>query len=388
MRHGDEVRVITNHPHYPDGRVWAGYNPSSIRREITDGIKILRLPVLARPNSGLVNRVVDQGSFAAAATVAIQEVRSADVMLVESPPLFLGLTARWLSAVARRPYVFHVADPWPDYPIEVGALRGRLTIGLARWMERLAYGGAEAITTPTEGCARMIRQQPGAGEKVRVVPNGVNTQRFSHSQSVENARASLGWPRDTFTFVYSGTIGLAQGLGTLLDAAEKLSRMAPPTYAIRIVGAGAERSDLESAASRRGLTGIYFEPARAASEVPTVLAAADVALVLLRKGRLAEAALPTKLVEALAAGKPVIVSADGEARMLVVDARAGHGTPAEDAEALARAMAHVLRTPDDLPLLGRNARELAGARFDRSRVVRLLRGVLADSSASDAREVS
>ena len=83
-------------------------------------------------------------------------------MLIESPPLFMAGTGRWLAMLTRRPYVLHVADPWPDYPIEVGALRNTIGIAAARWLERTAYAGAAAITTPTVGCAQIIERQPEA----------------------------------------------------------------------------------------------------------------------------------------------------------------------------------------------------------------------------------
>jgi glycosyltransferase involved in cell wall biosynthesis len=374
MRLGDEVRVITNHPHYPDGVVWPTYNALTIRRETMDGIRVLRLPVLARPNTRFLNRIVDQASFAIAAAAAVREVRWADVLLVESPPLFLGLTARWLSAVARRPYVFHVADPWPDYPIEVGALRGSVPIRMARWLERRAYAGASGITTPTEGCARIIAAQVGSPGKVRVVPNGVDLRRFDPSHDTQRARAALGWPSDPFTFVYTGTVGLAQGLGTLLDAAERLSQTdGLPPYSIRIIGDGAERKGLEGSAARRGLTAISFERPRPASEVPLVLAAADAVLVLLRRGRLAEVALPTKLVEALGAGRPVVVSSDGEANRLVAEGQVGFAAPSEDPAALSETMAMMLTRPHDVAARSGRARTLAEGRFDRAATVAQLR---------------
>jgi glycosyltransferase involved in cell wall biosynthesis len=372
---GDEVRVITNHPHYPAGIVPPGFHPITIRREVIDGIPVLRLPVLARPNTGIVDRIIDQGSFAFAAAAATEEVRWADVLLVESPPLFLGLTARWLSHVTRRPYVFHVADPWPDYPIEVGALRGSMAIRLARWLERVSYAGAHAITTPTRGCAAIIAPRAPLGS-VRVIPNAVDTERFRLPMTRGEARTQLGWDPAVFTFVYVGNIGLAQGLGTLLKAANRLaSTLDQQRVAIRIVGDGPERTQLEAEALSTGLGIVKFDGSRAIDEIPTILTAADVALILLRRGKLAEAALPTKLVEAMAAGQPIVISADGDARSLVDDALAGWSAPAEDADALAAAMKQAMLDGGE-SLRGARGRAVAVNRFDRKQAVELIREVL------------
>src|SRR5215212_9973500 len=90
---GHEVRVLTGPPHYPTGRVQDGYSALRVRRELIDEVSTLRLPMIPRPNGGFADRLIDQLSFAITACTAIPIVRWADVLVVESPPLFLGATA-------------------------------------------------------------------------------------------------------------------------------------------------------------------------------------------------------------------------------------------------------------------------------------------------------
>ena len=378
---GDECRVVTNHPHYPSGGVRAGYRPWTVRHDVVDGVQVLRLPVIARPNSGFANRVVDQASFAALAAAAVPSARWADVLIVESPPLFLGFTARWLSGVSGRPYVLHVADPWPDYPIELGALTSPLAIRAARALERWAYAGASAITAPTAGVVYVISKQPQAAGKTHVIPNGVDTRRFLPDMPPQEARQRLGWD-EGFTVTYAGTVGLAQGLQTLLHAAVDLERLTPSSTQfpmIRVVGAGVEREALAGLARDRGLQRISFEEPVASDRIPEVLAASDALVVMLRAGRLAEAALPTKLVEGMAAGRPLLVSGAGEAAGIVLGAHAGAVCGAEDGPALAQA---ILRLSTDTVVtreMGRAARDAAVREFDRPVIVQRLRAIL-DSS--------
>lgn len=376
MRLGDDIRVVTNHPHYPDGRVRPGYRSLGVRRETVCGVRTLRLPVVARPNRGFVDRIVDQFSFSSVAPAAVPEARWADVLLVESPPLFLAVTGRLLAVVSQRPYVLHVADPWPDYPIEIGALRAPLAIGLARWLERTAYAGAAAITTPTRGCAAMIEAQPVAHDKVRVVPNGVDVARFTTDTSPTDAKRQLGWPEDELTFVYAGTVGLAQGLQTLIDAAGILEQSDRTGPTIRIVGGGAEWEALRAESQRSGIAKLRFHPAVPAVDIPMVLSAADASLVLLKPGRMAEAALPTKLVEALASARPVIVSADGESAKTIAESDAGWVSPAGDAVALAESMMAAAKDAPARAVRGRNARRLAEREFDRDQAVASFREIL------------
>lgn len=376
---GHDVRVVTGPPHYPDGIVRTGYSALRPSREVIDDVQVVRLPVLARRNGGLIDRTIDQGSFAAAAIAAVGHVRWSDVVLVESPPLFLGLSAVILRAIARRPYVFHVADPWPDFPIAMGALRNPLAQRAALAIETLAYRGASRITTVTPGLVELLDAKPAAHGKVRLVPNGVDVRRFDASLDPAAARAALGWPEERLTLVYAGSVGLAQGLGTLLDAVEPL---AGEGVAVRILGEGFERDQLAADAARRDLRHVHFEPGVPRDRIPAVLAAADGILTLLRRGPLYEHSLPTKLLEGLAAGRPLVVSAAGEAARIVADAGAGVVAAPEDPAALREAIRAL--GSGDRQAMGRAARRVAETAYDRPAVVDRLATYLQEAVALGA----
>jgi hypothetical protein len=361
---GNDVRILTGPPHYPDGHVRSGYSPVRYRRELLDGVPVTRLPMWPRPNRGILDRTIDQGSFAAVAGCALHMARWSDVVLVESPPLFLGLTAVWYRLVARRRYVFHVADPWPDFPIALGALQHPVLVRLARLMESTAYRHASLITTVTPGLVDRLSTNPAAGGKVRLLPNGVDVSRFGTDVDVSTVRASIGWSEGRFIIVYLGTVGLAQGVGTLLDALELLP---DPNVEVHVIGEGIERSALEESARRRGIAGVRFHAGIPATQVARTLAAADAVLVMLRRGPLYDHSLPTKLLEGLAAGKPLIVSAGGEAARLVTDSGAGFTSAPEDPIALRDAIA-ACANASDLAARGAAARRLSES-FDRRRII-------------------
>jgi len=311
---GHDVRVLTGPPHYPDGQVRHGYGSARVQHERRKGVPIVRLPMIARPNRGFIDRVIDHGSFAAVATGALKEVRWAEVLLVESPPLFLGLTAAFHRIATRRPYLFHVADPWPDFPIEMGVLRNRYAQRVAFGIEGMAYRYASLITTVTPGLVALLDAKPTATGRVRLLPNGVDVNRFNDAVTVEAAQAHLGWPRAALTLAYVGSVGLAQGVETLITA---VAPLADEGVVLRIVGDGHDRNKLLRETAERSLTHVQFDGAVSASAVPDVLAAADATVVMLRRGRLYEESLPTKLVEGLAAARPVVVSAGGLAARVI-----------------------------------------------------------------------
>ncbi len=368
---GHDVTVLTGPPHYPTGVTRSGYSPWRVRRDAIDGVRVIRVPVLVRPNRGLIDRSIDQLSFSVAAATAQSAVARSDVVVVDSPPLSLGLTAWAYRALYRRPYLFHVADPWPDYPIQMGALRNPTLIRVARWIESTAYRHASLITTVSPGIVRRLSSHREAEGKVRLLLNGVDVRRFQPKRSATEARATLGWPEAALTLVYAGSVGLAQGLDTLIEAVAPLDRA---DVIVHVVGEGFDRDRLATEVAQRGLRHIRFADAVTRDAVPTVLAAADAILVMLRPGQLNQESLPTKLVEGLAAGRPLVVSADGDVAELVGAARAGITASAGDAVALRHAIEQLPSA--DRAGMGRRARRLAEREFDRGQTVRTLAAYL------------
>ena len=227
------------------------------------------------------------------------------------------------------------------------------------------------ITTVTPPLVRRLSRKPGASGKVRLLTNAVDTERFHPDQETAAARTELGWGPG-LTLVYSGTVGIAQGLDTLLEAVRRLTAV---DVTVRVVGDGIEAATLKARAESLGLTKIVFQPSVPAERIPTVLAAADGILVLLRSGSLYEESLPTKLLEGLAAGRPIIVSADGYPAALVHDAGAGFTAPAEDALALADVIT-AFGTDSTHGDMGAAAADLARSRFSRQASVAVLADAL------------
>jgi glycosyltransferase involved in cell wall biosynthesis len=257
----------------------------------------------------------------------------------------------------------------------MGYLQSRAGRRLAFAVEGLAYRGAAAITTVSPGLVELLSCKPSAAGRVQLLPNGVDLGRFDPAADSVTARARLGW-EDAFTIVYVGTVGLAQGVGTLLEAA----RLVDPATRIRIVGEGVEKAALAAAGS--GLYGaqVDFHGAVPAPQVPATLAAADAGLVMLRRGAMYDASLPTKLLETMAAARPVIVSADGLAASIVRDAGAGYIARAGDAADLARAI-DACRIDRDRAARGRAGRAHVSAHYDREVILDRLAAIIAGAAS-------
>lgn len=354
---GASVTVQTGFPHYPDGVIRPPYSNRPCLIERDGPVKVVRTAVYPAPNRGFARRLLDHASLAASAVAGAPLSGPADVVVCESPPLFLAGAAIAFARIKRAPLLLNVADRWPASAIELGALTDRRAIRAAEWLERAAYRSAAAISVPTEGLVDDLRLHPAArGKVVRLGPS-VDVERFDPQPVAAGARLRV---------LYAGTVGLAQGLDTLVEAAR---RAGPDAVEVTVAGDGADAAILRERIERERIEAVRMIGSVAHGEVPRLYAEADAAVVLLRDRPIFAGALPTKLLEAMAAGRAIVLSARGESARLVEGAGAGVIVPPEDPEALAGAFRELAGDAERLGALGAAGRRVAAERFSRERLV-------------------
>lgn len=357
---GVEVTVHTCPPHYPDGEIKAPYRNRPLGRERVDGARVVRSAVYAAPNRGFARRLAGHLSFAGSALATAPATGPADVVVVETPPLFLAGAAIAYAKAKQAALVLNVADLWPDSAIELGALSSPGAIRAARTVERAAYRSAAAIACPTEGIFETLESRPEAAGKAALMRPAVDLDRFE--PEADGGRAADAPLR----VLYAGTVGMAHGLGTLLDAAELLgTRADAPAVEVTIAGDGADGPALRDRIVRGGLENVRMLGAVPAHQIPRLYAEADVAVVMLRDVPLFHGALPTKMLEAMAAARPVVLAARGEAPRVLEGAGAGVVVAPEDPAALAEAFASLAADPDRRTRLGVAGRRAVEREFAR-----------------------
>jgi glycosyltransferase involved in cell wall biosynthesis len=328
---GVDVTVHTCPPHYPGGAVRPPYSNRLWQEECAGHVRVVRSAVAALPNRGFGRRLLDHASFSLSSLATAGRTGGADVVVVESPPLFLAaagvLYARRLGAAV----VVNVADLWPDTAVELGALSNRGAIEAARALERFAYRHAAALTAPTAGIANVLRERAAPPHGIHQVPPFVDRRRF---EGVPDPAPGEG----PLKLLYAGTVGLAQGLDTLVEAA----RLAGPDIVqVTIAGDGAELDRVREQAARLASANVRALGAVAADRVAELYADADAAVVLLRDRPVLSSALPTKMFEAMAAGRALLLSARGAPAELVQRLGCGLVVPPESPAALANAMSRL-----------------------------------------------
>lgn len=365
---GHHVTVICEQPCHPAGVYQAGYGRRPVMTERAANRTVHRLWVATSPKKTTARRLAFYVSFAAGAGAAVLLGPRHDVMLATSPPLPGVLAAAGAAAVRRIPVVVDVRDIWPAAPEALGELSNPRLLSLFERAERWLYGVAKRVTVTTRPFATHV--DAVADRRVSAhVPNGA----LDELVDLAEADPPAGVP---FTVGYAGNMGIAQGLGIVLDAADRLRGEA---VRFVLVGDGALTCELHQEAARRGLGNVEFRPATPVAEVAAFLQSCHALLVPLRDHPLFENFIPSKLYDAMAIGRPAVVAARGEAQSLVEEAGAGVVVAPEDGEALALAVRDLSAAPERARELGRAGRTAAHG-LARSRQVDKLEGLLAEAA--------
>jgi glycosyltransferase involved in cell wall biosynthesis len=341
---GHTVRVICEIPNHPTGVVLPGYGARAFDTRLRDGLKVTYVWVSTSTVKTFRSRLLAYGSFAAMACAAGASWRP-DVVFASSPPLPVGVAGRALAGLRRAPWVLDVRDLWPEAAIAVGELRGGAATRAATAVAHGLYRSAAAITTPSERSRDHIASGGVPREKIHYVPSGT-TRDWLDLGSVEVDRGALGLSRDEFVWTYAGNVGLAQGLETAIEAAGALGS----GYRLLVVGDGPELARLREHAARVAPTDVDFTGLVARQEAGRYMRASDALLVSLANTPGLAYAVPSKLYDCCAVGRPVIVAATGEARRLASEHHFALGVEPGDSAGLAEAIRR-LRT--DRPLRDR-----------------------------------
>jgi glycosyltransferase involved in cell wall biosynthesis len=305
--------------------------------------------------------------FALTAILASLRAGRPDVVVATSPQFFCGLAGAVIAALRRRPFVLEVRDLWPDSIVQLGQLRSRALVRALEALETGLYRRAAGIVVNTRAFIEHIAARGIPRERIELVYNGIDLEMF-RPRPRDAALLRAHGLEGKFLAAYVGTLGLAHGLVTLIDAAERLREERDVVFLL--IGEGADRERLEAEIARRGLSNVKLLGLRPRAEIPAWIASIDVTLVLLRDLPVFETVIPSKIFEFLAQERPVVVAARGEIRRLVAEHKAGLVIDPENAEQLAAAVLRLRRHPEEGAQLARSGREWVEADFVRDVLAR------------------
>ena len=375
---GHDVTVITCAPNFPKGRLHEGYANKWYQTGVMDGIRVVRVKTFISANEGVVLRMLDFLSFMITGFVASLFQKRPDVVVATSPQFFTAVAGWAVGLCRRRPFVFELGDIWPASIIAVGAMEPSLMIRMFERLELFLYRRSAAIVALTPKFKENLIGRGIEGDKISIVINGVDIDRFRKTPRDKALAAEWGL-KDKFVIGYIGTHGMAHGLSNVLEAAARLRDNDRVMFLF--VGDGAERNDLISLAAEKGLENVRFIESQPREKVPAIWSVCDVALVHLRDSVVFSEVIPSKIFEAMAMELPtLLVAPQGVASDIVLSTRSGVWAPAEQPDRLAHVAARLAEKPRLLEMLGRNGAAASG-RFSRRRQAEEMIKVLEDAAA-------
>ena len=318
VKKGDEVTVITCAPNFPKGKVYEGYKNKLYQKEEIEGIKVIRVWSYISANEGFAKRIIDFLSFAFMA-FWVGLFKKTDVIIATSPQFFTTWTAETLATLKRKPWVFELRDIWPESIRAVGAISGDSKI--FKFLEKLElrlYKRASRVISVTESFKRNLIERGIDGEKVKVVLNGANLERFSKMKK-DAALVEKYNLEGKFVVGYVGTHGMAHKLDFILNSWPKGN----PNFHLILMGDGAEKSKLVELAKTLNITNISFIPSMLKEDVPAYLSLMDVSLVPLKKSDLFKTVIPSKIFENSAMQIPILLGVEGESADIIQKYNAG-----------------------------------------------------------------
>jgi colanic acid biosynthesis glycosyl transferase WcaI len=372
VKQGHHVIVIAGYPHYPLGNISSNLRKKALIRQERDGVDIFRVWIPSLPTEGIFKRGLIYLSFMFSSFFPLPWLNSIDGVFYVSPfsSTFVipGLFYR-ISKNAR--LILDVGDMWPNSAVDLGFLKSGFLIKLAKYTSYVSYRLADGIAPINDRIKEGIKTNfEVSAEKVHVIELGVNTEIFRPVKK-DSALLEKENLNGRFVVMYSGILGPAYDFDTIIKAAKTLEGFPEIVFVIRGDGELKQKIinqiDLQKVSNIRVLRKVSSQ-----SEVVKFLNLADVFVLPMQNVQVSATALPSKVYEFLACGKPVICCAVGELPNLIRKYSAGLVVGLGDYAGLA---ATVLKLYNNRQLtidLGTNARNAVVKYFSDENIGRKL----------------
>lgn len=366
---GHEITVLTGKPNYPDGRVFPDFAQDPTRFATYGGIRVVRVPMLAR-GRGKLRLLLNYLTFALSATIVgfarVGAARFDAVFVFEPSPVTVGIPAIVFRALRGWPVVFWVLDQWPESLAAVGVVRSARLLSLVGRLVRIIYRRCDILLSPSRRLIPRIASYCRPGQRIEYFPNWAESAFASVSMTA--APEIIAQP-GSFSIMFAGNIGEAQDFPTILDAAERLRDRADIRWLI--VGDGRMAPWVRDELARRALGQRVTMLGRfPVSRMPSFFMHADALLVALKADPVFAMTSPGKIQSYLACGRPVLAMLDGEGAAVVEEAGAGLTSPAGDSTLLADNVVRLVAlTNEERVMMGKSGADYARREFSRNGLV-------------------
>ena len=358
VKRGHEVVVITS---------TKSSHPNPCRVNI-DGIEVVYVKNNYDNSMSKLQKVKSFVNYMFKAIKTAKNEKNVDLVFATSTPLTVGYVALRLKACKRWKYVFEVRDLWPEFPIQVGAIRNKLAVKFLRAFEKRIYDKAEHIIALSPGMKEGVMVTGIADNKCSMIPNMSKPDKFyPHEPSLEVAKI-YGIDLNKFNVVHFGSMGRANGLEYIIEAARHLKDKSCDDVNFVFLGSGATEPVLKSLVVKYDLKNILFLGWHKMSIVSEVVNCCDASITTFMNLPILKTNSPNKLFDSLSAGKPIIVNSAGWTKDLCEEENCGFYVDPENPGDLADKLIEVKDNVKLLKEWGENARRLSIEIFDKDRL--------------------
>lgn len=370
---GHNVEVLGGTINHNTGNIPSEYHGKMFTKKQQEGVDILRCYVSSNYMSGFTGRLAGYFSFVLSSTIGglFKLTRKPDIIIVTSPPLFVGISGMLLSFFKRRPLVFEVRDLWPESAIDTGVLTNPVIIKLAYWFEAAVYKYSTLINVLTPAFKKtLIEKKNISPEKVLMIPNASDfglAEKVKTTFDREAFRNKMGW-NDRVVITYVGAHGVANHLVQLLDTAEILQKTNPEVLFV-LIGGGPQKEDLQKIAVEKGLNSVQFHDSVPKAIVFEYILGSDFGTSVLKRVDTFKTIYSNKTFDYMACKKPILLAIDGVSRDLVETAKCGTFIEPENPGHFAKVIKSYLQIPrSEWERQGNSGYEYALSNFDRDRL--------------------
>ncbi len=364
---GHEITVLAGMMHANGTEKRPEYKGKLFVHKQNEKVSVWRCHVSEAYNKDFLGRLWGYFSFVFSSIWAgVFKVNSKfDLILCTSPPLFLGISAFFLSRLKGVPYVFEVRDLWPESAIDTGIVTSKLIIHFAYWFENQVYKRARLINVLTPAFSELLIQKKKVPtEKIIFIPNAAD---FSLSDDVMACFNPLEFRKnegydDHFVITYVGAHGVANHLIQLLDTAELLI---DTNVLFQLIGTGMEKPMLIEETKKRHLKNVRFIDSVPKRDVFRYILASDLCTSVLKRIDTFKTIYSNKTFDYMACKKPILLVIDGVSRDLVESAECGVFAEPERPEDIAEKIRMYLINPSLLKTQGENGYLYAKKHFNR-----------------------
>ena len=375
VKKGHQVRVVTAMPNYPERKIYPGYRGQLYRREVRNGVEIDRCFVAVRPTPGLLGRALLEGSFITLSLIKAITGWRPDVILSTSPSLPACIPVAIAKAAFRCPVVLSLQDILPEAAIQTGLLSNKLAIKAFEKLEQFAYASATQISVITPSFAKNLKGKGVAEQKMTCISNWVDVDFISPKPKKDSAFRRMHGLEDKFVVLYSGNIARTQGVRTIIHAAKKLQDN--PNIQFVIVGEPSQLTALETLSNQLNVNNVRLLPFVKREDLPDMLAAADVSLIMQKKN-VVGFNMPSKTQVIMASGRPIIASvpSEGSTSNAVKQSNSGLVVAPECSTELTNAIQELYSCPELAEAMGENGRLFAIKHYSFKQAIAAYEGLL------------